>query len=141
MSTNEPRPIGSLNAEEAEIMVNKFSCTTPADTQPSDTPRTDDEEHECELVCPSRFADFARTLERELQSAQQQLAAAREDSELWEFIESQSTRGLLWEARQSSTGRGYRLHQHGPFNEWGFKTAREAVAFAMHAARKEGAKQ
>ena len=36
-------------------------------TEPRKTPRTDAEEVICEVVCPSRFADFSRALEIETQ--------------------------------------------------------------------------
>lgn len=45
------------------------------------------------------------------------------DTTLIDFLELQGVKGNGWTARYSSTGRGYRLHQPGPY-----KTAREAIA-------------
>ena len=43
-------------------------------TEPRKTPRTDAEEVICEVVCPSRFADFSRALEIETQELAEALA-------------------------------------------------------------------
>lgn len=61
-----------------------------------------------------------------------QLAQAEKDKERLDWVELQ-TNGLVWIARQSETGRGFRLHnerpQHSPM-PFGY-TAREAIDRAM----------
>lgn len=73
-------------------------------------------------------------LNAEKATIESQLKQTREDKARLDWLEVQGVRGLLWEARRSTTGRGYRLHQHGPFTIAGYKTARQAI----DAARKEG---
>lgn len=55
------------------------------------------------------------------------------DKEMMDWIESQ-TDGSCWVARQSGTGRGFRLHNLGPRDHHALagKTAREAIKNAMN---------
>lgn len=50
------------------------------------------------------------------------------DSQLLDFLESEATPGLRWIARSSTTGRGYRLHQHDGL---GSSTVRGAIMEAL----------
>lgn len=53
------------------------------------------------------------------------------DTELLDWLEKQ-TNGDNWVARESSTGRGFRLHNILPAQESAtYKTAREAIAAKM----------
>jgi hypothetical protein len=54
------------------------------------------------------------------------------DTELLDFLESQGTPGLLWVARPSTSGRGYRLHQLA-CDDWHYMatpTPRQALELA-----------
>lgn len=86
-ATREPKPITSLNAEEAERMVDEF-------WKPSATPRTDSATNYCDAspVMPWVSASFARTLETEL-------AAAKAECERLRF----STEGHLLKTIQQQT--------------------------------------
>lgn len=58
-----------------------------AEPNPAPTPRTDAERHKTHACYDAVTADFARTLERELASAQAALAAAKEDMERLDWLE------------------------------------------------------
>lgn len=86
-------------------------------------------------------ADFARTLERELAAVTRRrdeiLADLMEATERFEdkarldWLTAQSTGyGNGWIARQSTTGRGFRLHEHG--GEGCHPTPREAIDAARN---------
>lgn len=57
------------------------------------------------------------------------------DHDRMQWIEDQAKPGLAWVARQSTRGRGFRLHQSRTLGDW--STAREAIDDAM-SRQKEG---
>lgn len=69
----------------------------------------------------SAFSDGISVSELLLE-AKKALEQQSEDSRILDFIDSQP--GFKWLARQSSTGRGYRIHQG---SDGVYKTAREAI--------------
>ena len=79
-ATPEPKPITSLNAEEAERMVDEF-------WKPSATPMTDAATNYCDAnpVMPWVDADHARALETELAEAKAELVRFKEST--WEHDE------------------------------------------------------
>ena len=66
-----------------------------------------------------------------------ELREAREDTRMLDFIEDCGVPGLAWESRMSTTGRGYRLHQHALGNGV-HATARDAIDAAMKTTGGEG---
>lgn len=75
--------------------------------------------------CKARGPLVQDSPEKAAEAWNQQFAAA--DTVRMNWIEGQATDGLGWQARQSATGRGFRLHQG---SEPGAVTAREAIDLA-----------
>lgn len=82
------------------------------------------------MMSPDEFSTYQhyqeriRDLESQLTAATERAEKAEADAKRLDFIESRGTPGMLWHSRQSTTGRGYRLHQD-PSGE--FLSAREAI--------------
>lgn len=70
------------------------------------------------------------TLAAEVRRLREACGGMEADAKLLDFLESQG-QGRKWIARDSITGRGYRLHQA---NDASHPTARAAIAAAMAAA-------
>lgn len=80
----------------------------------------------------NRDRDYAEALKRDLGRAVERAEAAEKDSARLDWLESQADHRLTWIARQSTTGRGLRLHQG---HESDSKTAREAIDVARGIAK------
>ncbi len=52
-----------------------------------------------------------------------------DDADLLNFLDEQATKGLTWIARESDTGRGYRLHQHDGLGSENVRDAIRVAAF------------
>jgi hypothetical protein len=77
-----------------------------------------------------QIEDLLTRMSYEVRELKDRLKAAEKDAERMDFLEGKGSSGLLWVARESATGRGYRVHQLSVGNP-GEKTARAAIDAAI----------